>query len=244
MVVGWVASKNKQILTDVILAVVVLLLIHNAKAQIETVFTQNATFDISTQGAKISFSVGGTYTSATLANGTWSFTNLKLNGSYLLSNFKVSARNSNITINSFISRNVTSRWARLRYVAEGLGEQTFQMGITAGEGRWGLHPEWSVIVNGVWLGEGDGWNITPDGTVTIKGVTGNVSIVHYNFLDLSESEDLPFFEQHSVSITTATFAGFIAILGIIVRLRNRKGHDSQNGVSRNPECVADKGRSK
>lgn len=232
-------------LTTVILAVVILMLLQNAKAQVETVFTQNETFEIPSQGSNISFGVGGTYTSATLANGTWSFTNLKLNGSQTISNFEVSARNSNITINSFFSRNVTIRWARLRYVAEGLGEQTFQMGIAAGEGRWGLHPEWSIIVNGVWLGEGDGWRIMPDGTVTIKGVTGNVSIVHYNFFGLGGSdEDLPFYEQHSVSIMTATFAGFIVILGAIVRLRTKKGHDSQNGVDRNPECMANKGRFK
>jgi len=240
-----VACKNKQMLTNVILVVVTLLLIHNAKAQIETVFTQNATFDISSQGATISFGVGGTYTSAVLANGTWSFTNLKLNGSQTFSNFRVSARNSNITINSFISRNVTSRSARLRYVANGLGEQTFQMGIAAGEGRWGLHPEWSVIVNGVWLGEGDGWRISPDGTVTIKGVAGNVTIIHYNFLGLSGSDkDLPFYEQHSVSIATAAFAGFIAILGIAVRFKTKNRHDSHSGINLNKKCVANKVRLK
>ena len=239
------ASKNKQILTTAILAVVTLLLLYNAKAQIETVFMQNSTFEISSQEANISFGVGGTYTSASLANGTWSFTNLKLNGSQTISNFEVSARNSNITINSFFSRNVTLRSARLRYVAEGTGEQTFQMGIAAGEGRWGLHPEWSVIVNGVWLGEGDGWRITPDGTVTIKGATGNVSIVNYNFSGLVGSDEgLPFYEQHSVSITTAVFAGFIAILGIIIRFKTKKRHDNQNGVSQNPECVANKERLK
>ena len=232
-------------LATVILAVVILLLLQNAKAQIETVFTQNVTFSISSQGGNISFGVGGTYTSATFANGTWSFTNLKLNGSQTISNFEVSARNSNITINSFFSRNVTLRSARLRYVAEGLGEQTFQMGIAAGEGRWGLHPEWSVIVDGVWLGEGDGWRISPDGTVTIKGVTGNVSIVYYNFFGLIESdEDLPFYEQHSVSIMTATFAVFTAILGAIIRLITRKRRDSQNGVNRNPDFVANKVRLK
>jgi hypothetical protein len=228
-----VTDKNWQIITrTAVLAVVIILLLHNAKAQNETIFTQNITFDISTQESKISFGVNGTYTSATLTNGTWSFTNLKLNGSQTLNSFKVSARNSNITIDSIILRNTTSRSARLRYVAEGLGEQVFQMGITAGEGRWGLHPEWSVIVNGVWLGEGDGWTITPDGTITIKGVAGSISISRYSFLGPIETDkDLSFYEQHSVSITIIAFAGSIVILGTIVRLKTKK-HDNQMSLSK------------
>ena len=235
------SDKNRHIMMcTIILAVVILLLLHNAKAQIETIFTQNTIFDISTQEGKIRFGVSGTYTSATLTNGTWSFTDLKLDGSQTLDIFKVSARNSNITINSFILGNTTLRAARLRYVAEGLGEQTFQMGIAAGEGRLGLHPEWSVIFNGVWLGEGEGWKITSDGTITIKGATGNVSILHYNFLSVSETpKDLPFYEPHSVSITTIAFTGFIAILGIIVRLKTKK-QDSQKAVNLSQEYVANK----
>jgi hypothetical protein len=226
--VGFWQDKNKQMITcTVILAVVIFLLLHNAKAQNEIIFTQNTTFDISTQESKISFGVNGTYTSATLTNGTWIFTNLKLNGSQALSTFSVSARNSNITINSIILRNATSRLARLRYVAEGIGEQTFQMGITAGSGRGGLHPEWSVIANDVWLGEGDGWAITPDGTVTIRGVAGNISILYYNFIGLSETDkDLSFYEQHSVSITTIAFACSIVILGTVVRLKTKR-HDNE-----------------
>lgn len=239
-------NKNKQLLTyTVILGVVILCLTCYAEAQIETAFTPNENFNISTQEAKISFGVGGTYTNATVTNGMWSFTDLKLNGSQTLNTFKVSARNSNITINSFRLGNTSLRAARLRYVAEGLGEQTFHIGIAAGEGKWGLHPEWSVIVNGVWLGEGDGWKITTDGTVTIKGVTGNVSIVHYNFLGLSESDsDLPFYEQHSVSIATIAFTSFIAILGTIFRLKTKKGHADLNGVNLTQEYVAKKVRSK
>ena len=226
------ADKNKQIITYIaILAIALLLLPYNTKAQSETAFTQNATFDIPTKEAKISFGVNGTYTSATLTDGTWSFKNLKLRGSQTLSTFNVSASNSNVTITSFFLGN-TTRAARLRYVAEGLGEQTFQMGIAAGEGRWGLHPEWSVIVDGVWLGEGEGWEITSDGTVTVKSVTGNVSISRYSFLGLSESQgDLPFFEQHSVSIATMAIAGFIVILGTMVRMKTKKRHDNQNGVN-------------
>ena len=207
------SDKNRRMMMcTIILAVVILLLLHNAKAQIETIFTQNTTFDISTQEGKIRFGVRGTYTSATLRNGTWSFTDLKLDGSQTLDIFKVSARNSNITINSFILGNTTLRAARLRY----------------------------VIFNGVWLGEGEGWKITSDGAITIKGATGNVSILHYNFLSVSETpKDLPFYEPHSVSITTMAFTGFIAILGIIVRLKTKK-QDSQKAVNLSQEYVANK----
>jgi len=224
----------------VILAVVIVLLLHTGKAQIETIFTQNTTFDIPTQEGKISFSVSGTYTSAILADGTWSFTNLLLNGSQNLDTFQVSARNSNITINSFILRNTTLRSARLRYVAESSGEQTFKMGITAGEGRWGLHPEWGVIVNGIWLGEGDGWKIAPDGTVTINGATGNVSILHYNFLGLSEADkNMSFYEQHSVLILTLAFMSFMVSLGTIFWLKNKR-LSSKKDVTSNQEYIAKK----
>ena len=97
----------------------------------------------------------------------------------------------------------------------------------------GLHPEWSVIVNGVWLGEGEGWKITSDGTITIKGVIGNVSLVHYNFLGLNETDkDLSFFEQHSVSITTIAFAGFTVILGTIIWIKTKR-HSDQMALPKN-----------
>jgi hypothetical protein len=86
-----------------------------------------------------------------------------------------------------------------------------------------LHPEWSVIVDGVWLGEGEGWTIRPDGTLTVTGGVGNVSIVYYSFMGLIENEpDLPFYEQHSVSIATIALVAIIASLGAIIRLKTKK----------------------
>jgi hypothetical protein len=114
------------------------------------------------------------------------------------------------------------------------------MGIEAGEGRWGSHPEWSVVVNGVWLGEGDRWKITPDGTVTINGATGNVSISHYSFLSLNEADkNLSFYEQHSVSIITIVFVSFISGLGTILWLRTAR-LDRQRRVTLNQEYVTKK----
>ena len=86
------ANKNKLMTTCTVLMVLILLFLNNAKAQNETVFPQNATFNISTLDGKISFGVGGTYTSATLTDGTWSFTNLKLNGSQTIKIFKSFSR--------------------------------------------------------------------------------------------------------------------------------------------------------
>lgn len=111
----------------------------------------------------------------------------------------------------------------LRYVAQGQGQQTFNIGIAAGEGRWGLHPEWSVIVDGAWLGEGEGWTIRPNGTLTVIGVVGNVSIVYYNFMRLIGNEsDLPFYKQHSVSIGAIALVVIIASLGAIIKLKTKK----------------------
>jgi hypothetical protein len=197
------------------------------KGQLETSFTPADQFNLQSLDGTISFGLNGTYSSAILANNTWVFENLRLNGSQPLNTFRVSTQDSSIIINSYQASNTTLRTARLRYVAQGQGQQTFNLGIAAGERRWGLHPEWSVIVEsasyGVWLGEGEGWTIKPDGTLTVTGVVGNVSILYYSFMGLMGNElDSSFYEQHSVSITTIALVSIIASLGAIITLKTKK----------------------
>jgi hypothetical protein len=200
---------------------------NTAKGQLETSFTPNDRFNLQSLDGTISFGLNGTYSSATLANNTWIFENLSLNGSQPLDTLRVSTQNSSIIINSYQTFNTTLRAARLRYVAQGQGQQTFNIGIAASEWRWGVHPEWSVILEsanyGVWLWEGEGWTIRPDGTLTVTGVVGNVSILYYRFMGLiGNAPDLPFYEQHSVSIATIALVAVIASLGAIIRLKTKK----------------------
>ena len=199
----------------------------SAAAQIEISFTSADRFSIPSLGGEISFASNGTYANATLTHDTWRFTGLKLDRSQQLGNLTVSVKNSTITITSYRSGsnifNTTLRYAWFRYIAEGQGQQILNLGIAAGEGQRGLHPEWSVVVDNVWLGEGEGWAITPDGTVTVTGAVGNVSIARYSFSDSNgDTSNLPFYEHHSVTITTVTIVVATVAIATLIRVRQNR----------------------
>ena len=200
-------------------------------AQNETSFTPAHKFALPSIKGEISFAMNGTYATATLTNETWNFTNLKLVHLQPLKTLAVSAQNSTVIVTSYRVGNATYGYAYLRYIAEGKGKQTFNIGIPAGEGRWGLHPEWSVIVNNVWLGESDGWTITRDGTVTVTGAVGNVSIVHYSFLSQGDnSSDLPFYQQHSIAIATVALVVATAAIAFLIASRSKGSQSSEDSL--------------
>lgn len=208
---------------SLIAGLVLLLPCAPVESQVETSFTPTDRFNLESLDGTISFGLNGTYSRASLVNDTWVFENLRLNGSQPLNTLRVSAKDSSIIVNYYRTFNLTLRGARLRYVVQERGQQSFNIGIAAGEGRWGFHPEWSVIVDGVWLGEGDGWTIKSDGTLTVTGVAGNVSIVYYSFMRLmGDTSDLSFYEQHSLSIATITLTVIVASIGVVIRVKTRK----------------------
>jgi hypothetical protein len=224
------AKKNHSILTTIILSLIATLILlqacTNAAAQTEASFTSADRFSIPSLGGEIGFASNGTYANATLTNNTWRFTGLKLDRSQQLGNLTVSAKNSTITITSYRAgsniSNTTARYAWLRYVATGQGQQTVSLGIAAGEGQLGLHPDWSVVVNNVWLGEGEGWAIAPDGTVTVTGAVGNVSIARYSFGSNGDTSNLPFYERHSVTITTVAIVAATVAIATLIKARNNR----------------------
>ena len=184
-------------------------------------------FLIPTYNGSISFAVNGTYSNATFENNTWTFTNLYLTGSQPLKNFQISTQNSNVTIFSYvISNNTTFQSARLRYAVEGQGKQILNLGLGPEEG--GLNPsvEWSVINNNVSLVEGEGWSISHDGTMTVNGASGNVSIVHYNFSDFfgnsEPNSNLPFYQQHSVAIAIVSVLAIVVVIAVVIKVKNRE----------------------
>jgi len=82
----------------------------------------------------------------------------------------------------------------------------------------------------VWLGEGEEWTIKPDGTLTVTGVVGNVSISYFSFSRLIEnSSDLTFYEQHSVAIATIALATVTVSIGAIISLKTKKSRTGLNG---------------
>jgi hypothetical protein len=194
-------------------------------AQTDVNFTSSDKFDIPASNGTITFAANGSYAWAGLENGVWRYMNLRINGSQPLENFQVSAQDSNVKIVSYRAGNTTLSSARLRVVVEGRGKLTFNMGIDVEQGDWGGHPDWSVIVNGVWMGERDVWSIAPDGTLTINGVDGNVSIAHYGFLEAMGSENSsnqPFHQKHSVAIIITVVVAIIVIIAIAIGVRNKK----------------------
>ena len=219
-------TKSASLVVNAAILIIFLTLLLNsttAEAQTNTNLTPADRFVLPSLDGEISFAVNGTYANATTTNVAWNFADLKLNGSTPIKMLIVSAESSSIVITSYRDANTTSRsTARLRYSVERRGQQTFNIGIPAGDGRWGLHPEWGVTVGGVWLGESDGWNITPDGNVTIRGAVGNVSIVHYSLLGLGDdSSKFPFYTHHSVAIVAVASVAVTVTFAILIGVKNK-----------------------
>jgi hypothetical protein len=197
----------------------------NVKAQ-DSTFTTADQFNIRELNGSIRFAQNGSYSSATLENGTWIFDNLRLNNSQPLGNLKVSAENSNLTLWSFRSNLILSRNAFLRYNAQGTGSQTIDLGLNSTQPS---HPiEWTVVVPGapgsqpssVFLAEGDKWNLLPDNSVVVSGLTGNVSLTHFGF-NIPIESNLPFYQQHSILIITATLLAATAAVALVIRFKVR-----------------------
>jgi hypothetical protein len=199
----------------------------NTQAQTNITFSPADKFNIPSYNGTISFAVNGTYSEATFENGTWTFTNLHLNGSQPLANFKISTQNSNVTIFSYLAFNTTLQSALLRYVVEGQGKQILNLGLGSQEGEW-TGADWSVVTgNNVFMAEGEGWSISHDGTIVITGATGNVSIVHWGFFENSiPSSNLPFYQQHSVAIVIAMVVAVTIIVAIVIKVKS-KGHSGE-----------------
>jgi hypothetical protein len=214
------------------IAIIVIVLIFpltcpNTQAQTNITFSPADKFNIPSYNGTISFAVNGTYSEATFENDTWTFTNLHLNGSQPLANFKISTQNSNVTIFSYLAFNTTLQSALLRYVVEGQGKQILNLGLGSQEGEW-TGADWSVVTgNNVFMAEGEGWSISHDGTIVITGATGNVSIVHWGFFENSiPSSNLPFYQQHSVAIVIAMVVAVTIIVAIVIKVKS-KGHSGE-----------------
>ncbi len=194
------------------------------QAQTGTTFKRTDTFAIPENNSTISFGTNGTYTQATLENGTWNFMNLHLSNSgnsSAVENFKASAQDSNVTITS-CQINVTFVSVRLRYTVVGQGTQAFNFGLDLKGGSW------LVFFNDNSIAENKGWRSMPDGTVTVTGATATVTMYYFIAppgFGTADDSNLPFYQQHSVAIATGvTVAVAVIIAGLI---RRRPGQTTQ-----------------
>ncbi|HLN88833.1 MAG TPA: hypothetical protein VK253_02095 [Candidatus Binatia bacterium] len=217
-------STTKRILNLLLLFIIIALIFHfaviDAQAQTATNFTPQDNFSIPALNGTINFATNGSYTSATLVNGSWIFSNLSLNNSKPLGNLTVSAVNSNMTILLYRFYNLLGRTAILRYYAQGIGTQTVNLGLNVTQQTQPI--EWSVSPTaGVFLAEGNGWKLLRDNSVVVTGLTGNITVLHYGFFAPTDN-NLPFYQHHSIAIlTTIVFAALVTI-AVIIRVKERR----------------------
>ena len=197
-------------------------------AQTSIAFTSADRFTIPSRNGIIGFATNGTYTNARLENDTWYFADLRLNSSQPLEMFEISAENSNVTVFAHLSFDYLRRLSVLAYFVEGQGMQTVNIGIEPKENEGGLNAEWSVLFNDVFVGEGDGWSIARDGTITVTGAVGNVTIIYYSIED-GNNANLPFFEQHSIVFITGAAVAVTMTAAVLVKVKNKKQSEQGEG---------------
>jgi hypothetical protein len=172
-------------------------------------------FVIPNQNSTIRFAVDGTYENKSFEDSTWWFANLDLNGSDTMENFKVSARDSNVTIVSYQLFNLTNLRARLRYTVIGNGEQTINLGLKPKNG------DWEVRIDNEYVSENNGWYLSADNSLTVTSSKYNVTIYLYSnsaLEDAGSSGSGTFYNQHSIIIAvTIIFAVTVCIAVILKR---------------------------
>jgi hypothetical protein len=198
----------------------------NLQAQTNVSFSPIDKFSIPAYNGTISFAVNGTYSNATLANNSWIYMNLRLNGSLPIENLEFSAQNCNVTIFSYQEFNVTDfDILFLSYVVEGKGEQILNFGFGSQEGGGvSTSAEWNVVFGTRSLtNEGEGWNLFPNGTLIVTGASENenVTILHYVFPG-SLNSNLPFYQQHSVAIIVAIVVTITVAIAFVIKVRAKE----------------------
>ncbi len=199
----------------------------------QTTFAPTDRFDIPVNNSSISFAFAGTYEQASLENGVWSFVNLQFNSSQRLEklSFKVSATDSTVNITTCSIYDSTfagehAKRATLRYHVVGQGIQVFDFGLDAERGNWSVIRNSDTGEYREYLRQNRDWSLSPNGTVTVTEVTGNVTIAYYGFPgSFGEGGDgfnQPFLNQHSAIIATTIAVVVIVLLAVTVAIRTRK----------------------
>ena len=210
----------------------------NTQAQTVTNFTPTDKFNIPELNGSISFAVNGSYSEATLTNGTWIFKDLTLNNQSIVEfgltdlhsvgDLKISTQNSNVTILAYLDFNYSFSVSLLSYAVEGEGKQTANLGLNSSSASDAS--EWSVIVpSNIFLAYGQGWILLPDGTLVVTYPASNVTIAHFDFLNSFDS-NLFFYIQHSVTLITATVLAIVVTAAIIIKVKSRKTKNSTDTI--------------
>ena len=188
--------------------------------QSEITFKTTDSFEIPNTNGSINFAVNGTYEKVNLENNKWNFISLKLNNNQNEEklNFKVSAKECNVTITSYRIYNRTIgqdkvKRARLSYDLAGAGIQSFDLGIDPERGEWG------VRFNGVYVAENRGWRLSSDGILTVTGATDNIILSFYGIPESNFNQS--FINQHSVVILVTFITVIIITFSIVIKTRKK-----------------------
>src|SRR5665647_141100 len=215
-------ASLKTVLTGLAIVLTIALLFFpmcsNTLAQTDITFTSNDKFSIPELNGSIRFYVNGTYSSATLQNNTWVFTNLKIANSPNIGTLKISVENSNITVYYYRSFPQFGRSTSIRFNVEGQGKQSVNLGLNTTKptnpSDWIITiPNGGIVVNGI------GWNLLPDNTIVVNGLRGNVTISHFNYTMPTSSG--PFYVQHSIAIITGAVAAALIAVAVVIRIKMR-----------------------
>ena len=151
-------ASRKTILTGLAIILIVALtffpMFSNTLAQTDTTFTSSDKFGIPELKGSIRFNVNGNYSSATLQNNTWVFTDLKLANSPIVRTLKISVENSNITVYSYRTFPQFGRSTSIRFNVEGQGKQSVNLGLNITKAtdpsEWLITiPNGGIVVNGI-----------------------------------------------------------------------------------------------
>jgi hypothetical protein len=192
-------------------------------AQTNTEFTPSNQFSIPANNGTINFLVNGTYAEANQENGIWTFTDLHLAASLVtMPKLDLSVENCNITIRSISRFSSLQSSGTIRYNMTGQGTQTFNFNLVPKE------REWSVIFDGEFTPEGKGWHLANGETIIVTRPASNITIFYMDFpADVVQNNNLPFYQQHSATITTVAIVALVVIAAAILQIKNPKNKNAE-----------------
>ena len=217
MVAGRKIAQSELIIV-LIVALTFYPIYSNALAQTNTTFTSNDKFTIPELNGSIRFNVNGTYSSSLLQNNSWVFTDLKLANSPIVRTLKISVENSNMTVYSYRTSPQFGRSTSLRFNVDGQGKQSVNFGLNITKAT--DPSEWLITIpNGGIVVEGIRWNLLPDNTIIVNGLSGNVTVSHFNYTMPTSTG--PFYVQHSIAIITGAVAAAVIAVAVVIRIKVR-----------------------
>ncbi len=199
------------------------LLSFGAQAQNTIAFTPGSAFIIPERNGTIYFAANGTYSEAQLENNSWVFRNLQLTNSPSMAFLRVSTEKCNITLSSFAGIITTQNSGAIHYNVTGAGTQTFNFGLNP---AFAENPKSHLITVRFnqsqypdYHPQGDGWNLSTDGTITVSHAVNDTYIFYRDFSSQLPDEALPFYQNHLVLVVALASVAVLVLVGAVVKLK-------------------------